>query len=130
MNYYERRQKSLKEKLEVALGKPVDPDGFPSVEDFDPWEDVISGIHGSYAQESDLLFISALEAIRDGRTFEFIQERGFSGEFALYVLSGHGYTQYGTSPRGGWWDVGGVDVLNRLIEKWKEYERAMWGGEQ
>lgn len=118
---------SLREKLTAALAKPL-PDDAEHVhtEVFDPWGDVIEGIHGSYAKESDDLIIDALKAVRDSKTFEFIAERGFLGEFALYVLSGHGLTDYGTSPRGGWPDLEIEDLWQPLIDKWEAYSAIYW----
>jgi hypothetical protein len=117
-----------REQLEAALQKPIygldEPTG---TDDFDPWEDVVQGIHGSYASESDALMVEALKAVRDKATFEFIDRRGFLGEFALYVLSGHGLLEYGTSPRGGWPAPEIADLWQPLIDKWEAYELAAWG---
>jgi len=118
----------LREKILAALAKPS-PE---SVEDndasfFDPWDDVITGIYGSYASESDYLMIRILEAARDGQTFDVIKGHGFAAEFMLYVLAGHGLLEYGTSPRGGWPDPDVADLWQSLIDKWKAYARAVWG---
>lgn len=115
------------ERLKTALAKPL-PDASDLVhsEVFDPWHDVIIGIYGSYASESDDLMIEALEAVRDRTTFEYIEKRGFVGEFMLYVLAGHGLIEYGTSPRGGWPDPSVRDFWVPLIEKWKAYRKVMW----
>lgn len=118
---------TVRSKLEAALAKPIAEPNETSCDDFSPWGDVIEGIHGSYASESDDLFIGALKAVRDGQTFDFAKERGFAGEFALYVLSGHGYLNYGTSPRGGWWDEELEGLLQPLIDKWKAYAAVQWG---
>lgn len=116
-----------REKLAAALAKPL-PDeecGYlVHSEVFDPWDDIIQGIHGSYSAESDDLMIAALKAVRDRKTFEFIDERGFAGEFALYVLSGHGLIEYGTSPRSGWPQY--PDLWQPLIDKWEAYARDHW----
>lgn len=122
-----KRSETLRAKLETALAKPQARENEVSCDDFDPWEDVISGIHGSYASESDDLFIGALIAVRDRTTFDFIKTEGFAGEFALYVLSGHGFLDYGTSPRGGWWDHELEGLLQSLIDKWTEYACIQWG---
>ena len=113
-------------RLEAALAKPLAGPASVSTEDFDPWGDVIEGVHGSYASESDDLFIGALKAVRDHQTFEFIKERGFVGEFALYVLSGHGFLEYGTSPRGGWWRHELEELLQPLIDKWTDHAAIRW----
>jgi hypothetical protein len=118
-----------REELEAALAKPLpceECDYIVHSETFDPWDDVIKGIYGSYSSESDDLMIAALKAVRDKRTFEFIDERGFAGEFALYVLSGHGLTEYGTSPRGAWPDDALADLWQPLIDKWEAYARDQW----
>jgi len=117
---------TIREKIEHALAKPIALNGIGSVDHFDPWADVIEGIDGTYAQESDDLMIAALEAVRDKTTFKFIEDRGFIAEFALYVLSGQGLTDYGTSPRGGWPDNEITDLWQPLIDKWKAYAAAAW----
>lgn len=117
-----------RDRLVVALAKPLpDSGGQVHTEVFDPWHDVLSGIDGSYASNSDVLMIEALEAVRDRATFDFIDRRGFLGEFALYVLSGHGLTEYGTSPRGGWPNPSISDLWDDLIGKWIGYAVSQWG---
>lgn len=119
-----------RQRIEAALAKPLPEDAdFLCVDDFDPWRDVIEGIAGHYAAESDSLMIEALEAVRDGRTFEFIDEHGFAGEFILYVLSGHGLIEYGTSPRGGWPEPTVADLWQPLIDKWNAYASLVWPNE-
>lgn len=120
----------IREKLEAALAKPL-PDSADSVhsEVFDPWEDVIEGIYGSYSSESDDLMIAALEAVRDRTTFDLIEQRGFAAEFALYVLAGHRLTEYGTSPRGAWPDPSITDLWQSLIDKWQAYRKIAWSDE-
>lgn len=124
-----RGELGLRRKLEAALTKPVQSsDGFINPEEFNPWEDIIQGIYGGYSSECDRLMIAALEAVRDGTTFEFFQTKeGFAGEFMLYVLAGHGMLEYGTSPRGGWPDPSIKDLWQPLIDKWKEYSVSQWG---
>jgi hypothetical protein len=118
----------LRASLEAALAKPLpESAGLVHLEVFDPWEDVIEGIHGSYSSDSDELMIAALKAVRDKTTFEFIETRGFVAEFALYVLSGHGLTEYGGSPRGGWPDPEVADLWQPLIDKWEAYAVIAWG---
>ena len=119
--------RDLRSKLEAALAKPQAAEGMVSLDDFNPWGDVIENIHGSYSSESDALFIQAICAIRDGATFDFIKTNGFAGEFALYVLSGHDFLDYGTSPRGGWWKHELDGLLQPLIDKWTEYACIQWG---
>ena len=122
------RAADTRSKLEAALAKPL-PESHDMIsgDDFDPWGDVIEGIHGHYAKGSDDLMIEALEAVRDGETFTFIDRKGFVGEFVLYVLSGHGLTEYGTSPRGGFPDPSIADLWQPLIDKWKAYKDIAWG---
>lgn len=112
-----------------ALAKPVRAADDWDEDAFDPWEDIIHGIHGSYSSESDAMMVEALEAIRDGATFEYIKKRGFAGEFVLYVISGHGLIEYGTSPRGGWPISPLRDVWQTIIDKWVSYADAQWGGQ-
>lgn len=123
---YQKFARIRREKLEAALALPL-----PSVEDeigcdgiFNPWDHVIHGIHGDYSSESDDLMIEVLEAVRDRKTFELIDEKGFIVEFLLYVLSGHGLTDYGTSPRGGFPEH--LDLWQPLIDKWKAYREVKW----
>ena len=118
----------IRARLEAALAKPVAERGdLIGMDEFDPWQDVIKGIHGSYAGRSDALMIAALEAVRDRTTYEWIEREGFEAEFVLYVLSGHGLTEYGTSPRGAWPDPDVADLWQPLIDKWKAYSLACWG---
>ena len=119
---------TTRERLIAALAKPVPSNEYEvGVEGFfDPWDDVIDGISGSYAEECDSLMIAALEAVRDRETFEYIEQKGFAGELMLYVLSGHGLTEYGTSPRGGWPDYEVADLWGALIEKWRAYAEFAW----
>jgi hypothetical protein len=119
---------TIREKLQAELAKPIPEDSYSlgANESFDPWGYIIEGISGSYNSESDRLMIGALEAIRDRSTYEFIEKEGFAGEFMLYVLSGHGFTDYGTSPRGGWPEYEIADLWDELIEKWKAYAAVAW----
>jgi len=120
--------KGLREKLEAALAKPQpDPDMMGDIRCFDPWEDVIHGIYGNYNSECDDLMIAAMKSVRDKTTFEFIKDRGFVAEFALYVLAGHQLTDYGTSPRGGWPDFDIEDLWQPLIDKWEAHAKLNWG---
>ncbi len=124
---YQLAAKKKRADIEAALSKALpDTDGIVHSEVFDPWADVISGIHGSYSSESDELMIAALEAVRDRKTFEFIDERGFVAEFALYVLSGQNLIEYGSSPRGGWPEHELEDHWQALIDKWKAYVEIVW----
>ncbi|WP_374322609.1 hypothetical protein [Brevundimonas sp.] len=114
--------------LVEALVKPIAPSSDEqSCDFFDPWDDVMGGIHGSYSSASDQLMVEALEAARDRSTFDFINRRGFVGEFALYVLSGLGMLNYGSSPRGGWPDEDIADLWQPLIDKWIAYADVAWG---
>lgn len=117
----------VRAKLQAALNKPLpEHHDLMRLEVFDPWEDVISGIFGSYASICDTLMIDALEAVRDKKTFEFIDTYGVAGELALYILAGHGLTEYGTSPRGAWPDPEVADLWQPLIDKWRAYYRIYW----
>lgn len=112
-----------RKKLITALEKPVTND--LSVESFNPWEDIITGIYGSYSSAMDLIFINALKAVRDRTTFDFIFNND-AHEMALYVLAGQGYTEYGTSPRSGWPDSWCADLWDDMIAKWEEYYALTW----
>lgn len=115
-------------RIIAAIAKPPLPDSDRAGDGqfFDPWEDVLDGIHGSYAQASDDLAIRVLEAVRDATTFELIQEVGFAAEFMLYVMSGHGMLEYGTSPRGAWPHPDLKESWQQLIDAWKKYREANW----
>ena len=117
----------MRDKIIAALAKPIQAGEYATCDDFDPWADVIGGIYGSYSSEMDDLFIDALKAVRDRATFDFIDKEGKSGELALYVLAGHGLTDYGTSPRGGWPDSEIADLWQPLIDKWQAHRKAAWG---
>lgn len=116
-----------REELQAALSKPLPQTehDLGSPEFFDPWEDIIQGIYGNYAAESDDLMIEVMEAVRDRTTFDLVKAKGFIIEFLLYVLAGHGLTEYGTSPRGGWPEH--ADLWQPLIDKWKAYRAVAWG---
>lgn len=113
--------------LESALAKPLpnSQEDLGLEEFFNPWDDIVQGIYGSYSSESDRLMIATLEAVRDGKSFELIDKEGFIIEFMLYVLAGHGLTEYGSSPRGSWPDQ--RDLWQPLIDKWKGYAAVAWG---
>lgn len=117
-----------REHLEAALALPLPPsrDDLGVIDYFDPWRNIIHGIYGSYSNESDDLMIEVLEAVRDQRTFEIIQDKGFAAELILYLLAGHGLTSYGTSPRGGWAEFEIEDLWQPLIDKWKAYRDIAW----
>jgi len=118
---------NIREKIEAALAKPLPDRGYIGEEGrFDPWEDVIRGVYGGYSSGCDALMIAALEAVRDRKTFELIDQRGFAAEFILYLLAGHGLTDYGTSPRGGWPGHHIEDLWQPLIDKWKAYSAINW----
>ncbi|TPE53090.1 hypothetical protein [Amaricoccus solimangrovi] len=114
-------------KLEVALAKPLPGDDAPiDMDEFDPWEDVIHGIYGGYSSESDAMMIAALKAVRDKTQAEFMDQWGFAGEFALYVLAGHGLTEYGTSPRYAWPSPEIAGLWDQIIAKWEAFSAIRW----
>lgn len=123
---YEKFARMRRQKLEAALALPLPSNEFERGSEgfFDPWQNIVQGIHGHYSSESDDLMILTMEAVRDGKTFDLIEEKGFIIEFLLYVLSGHGLTEYGTSPRGAWPDQ--RDLWQALIDKWKAYREVAW----
>lgn len=118
-----------RETIAAALAKPMPThkDECGDFERFNPWEDVIQGIYGCYASQSDYLMIEALKAARDRTTFEFVKKEGFAAEFVLYVLAGHNLLEYGTSPRGGWPDPIAADVWQELIDRWEACAALEWG---
>lgn len=117
----------LRERLLLSLEKRLPDSEYDGGEDvFCPWQDIIQNIDGSYSSECDVLMIRALEAVRDRTTFKFIDEFGLAGDMALYILSGHGLTEYGTSPSGGWPDQSVADLWPKIIENWTKYADAHW----
>lgn len=119
--------RQMREKLISALAKPITSSAdCLSLNDFDPWEDVIHGIYGGYSSDCDRLMIAALKAVRDRSTLDFCRSEGLAGELALYVLAGHQLTDYGTSPRGGWPAEAVADLWGALIEKWEAHSAVMW----
>lgn len=114
--------------LQTILDKPLPADdseiGWP--DRFNPWSDIFPHIYGGYSSESDRLMIETLEAVRDRTTFALIDKHGFIIEFMLYVLAGHGLTEYGTSPRGGFPDLDIADQWQPLIDKWTAYAAVAW----
>jgi hypothetical protein len=119
---------TLREKIIQALEKPnaSDAQGF-SMDEFDPWGDIVKGIHGSYNSACDELMLDALKAVCDKTTYAFIDDYGLAGEMALYILSGHGLTDYGTSPRGTWPDHSIADLWPAIIDKWEKAAEIRWG---
>lgn len=124
-DYYTESRQALQTALAKPLPATEDEIGYP--ECFNPWNDIIQNIHGGYSSESDDLIIEVLEAVRDRKTFDLIEAKGFAAEFMLYVLSGHGLTEYGTSPRGAWPEH--PDLWQPLIDKWKAYRLVAWGAD-
>lgn len=122
---YEQHQAKQHAELKATLDKPLPTkDDLGVSEFFNPWDDVIHGIYGGYSSESDDLMIEVMEAVRDRKTFDLIDRKGFAAEFMLYVLAGHGLTEYGGSPRGGW--PMHDDLWQPLIDKWKAYRAVAW----
>lgn len=118
----------LRYMVVAALDKPdKTSDDDVGCDKFDPWDDLLRGIHGGYSSESDALMIEALIAVRDRDTLQFMSDFGFAGEFALYVLSGFGYIDYGGSPRFGWPADEISDLWDGIISKWLSYYAATWG---
>ena len=119
---------TLREKIIQALEKPnaSDAQGF-SLDEFDPWGDIVHGIHGSYNSACDEIMLEALKAVRDKTTYAFINDYGLAGEMALYILSGHGLTDYGTSPRVAWPDHTIADLWSVIIYKWERAAEIRWG---
>jgi hypothetical protein len=110
--------------LEAALALPQRKAKYALGLYFNPWGDVIHGIHGTYCSESDDLMIEVLEAVRDRTTWDLIERRGFVAEFIPYVLAGHDLIGYGTSPQGGYPEH--PDLWQPLIDKWKAYRDIVW----
>lgn len=118
---------NIRAKLEAALAKPIAADDQPiHSETFDPWGDVIQGIYGDYSSESGELMLETIKAVKNGTTFDLMKQKGFIVEFMLYVLAGHGLTEYGTSPRGAWPDPLVADLWDELIEKWEAHNKMLW----
>lgn len=116
-----------RKELEAALSKPLMDSGCgPSVDEFDPWGDIIKGIYGNYNASCDILFIEALKAVRDGTQREYLNKYQWAGELTLHTLAGHGLTDYGTSPRGAWPDWELKDLWDNLIEKWIHHYELHW----
>lgn len=129
---------SRRGRIAIALSKPDQPpddeNGYSCYthESFDPWEDLFDGIYGNYNSGCDQLMIEAMEALYNYSTWEFIEkhqktEFGFAAEFVLYVLAGHEYSDYGTSPRGSFVRDCIRDLWCPLIEKYKKYFAVTWG---
>lgn len=97
---------------------------------FSPWNDLFPRVFGSYSSAMDDVFIDALKVTRGGegqphdRRNIFRAKHGDAGELALYILAGHGFTEYGTSPRTAWPDPTVADQWDLLITKWENYCKA------
>lgn len=120
---------SVREKLLEALSKPNPTEDYNlgDPDYFDPWQDVISNIFGSYAGFCDVYFIETLKSIRDKTTSDLLEYRGKVAELILYIIAGHGLTDYGTSPRYPWPAHDIEDLWGTLIEKWEAYSEVAWG---
>lgn len=122
---------SLREKLEVALAKPVATGPNPDIhsEVFNPWDDVIEGVAGDYSSECDRIMIAALKALMNRDLKAFLASEGLAGEITIYILTGHGFVDYGIGPTGGWPDLDIQDLWGPLIVKWEEYYHETWRDE-
>lgn len=119
---------NLRRKLLDALSKPLpERDQIVHREVFDPWYDIFKGFDGMYSSACDSLMVEALEVVKDQKTFNFINRLGLPAELSLYLLSGQGFTEYGTSPRGGFPSFEVSDLWDELISKWKDYYEIVWG---
>lgn len=122
---------TVRERLLAALAKPA-PQTLDDIrysnmgERFHPWEDVIHGIDGTYSSACDDLMIKALEAVRDNSHHDLCRDYGLAGQVALFILSGHDLTSYGTWPLSGWPNEDIADLWQPLIDRWKAYRRAKW----
>lgn len=117
-----------RQSLVEALAKPdpIDRDDIGDGEHFDPWNDVIKGIDGTYLSACDDVFIASLIAVRDQTTFQFLAKYELAGHLVLYTLSGHDLIDYGSSPHGGWPAFLLADLWDSLIEKWQAYSAVRW----
>lgn len=91
---------------------------------FNPWSDLFPHIYGNYSGVMDELFIDALKACHSRQHQAFHAKYGDMGELALYILAGHGLTEYGTSPRFAWPDLTIADQWPLLITKYENYRKA------
>lgn len=116
-----------RKEFEKILNRPLPAtrDDIAISDYFRPW-DLFPEIYGDYSAMSDILMILALHAVKNGTQFEFIRDNGFVAEFMLYVLVGHGLTEYGTSPRTAWPHPNLADLFPTLIQKWKDYYFVAW----
>lgn len=130
MEPWRKRDIDAADRIRRELAKPLPPSQEEAAfgEYFDPWE-VFDGITGSYSGGIDEAAIHALEAIRDKKTFDAVNgQDGLFVEFFLHIVAGHGYVEYGTSPRGAWFTHDAVDVLaDEWIAKWRAWYEVYWG---
>ena len=85
---------------------------------FDPWG-AFDGVAGSYNDEIDVACISVLRRITDGNFFA----ADALEEFFAYLLCGHDYCDYGTSPRGCFCYPEIKPLLHLWADKWEEFLR-------
>lgn len=113
--------------LAEILAKPDVPseDDIIDPDYFHPWNDLFPHIYGSYSGGMDEVFIAALKTLRgDNSKPVFRAKYGELGELVLYILAGHGFTEYGTSPRSAWVEPSIAPVWDLLITKWEKYHEV------
>lgn len=125
--YIERHWRTAAQ-LRAALDKPL-PEcmEFATVDDFDPWDDVIDGCMGAYSSALDDLAIDVLKAVRDRKTFDLLEgDREVAAELFMHMLA-HKLCSYGSSPRGIFPASPEIaSMWNELIAKWESYAKLKW----
>lgn len=122
------REQEQVARLRAALDKPIAEDRhMQSVDEFDPWEDIVTGVIGSYNSALDRLAIDVLKAMRDRKTFDLVEsDRGLAAELMLNIFATW-LGEYGSSPRGLWPAYHLKPMWDELIEKWEAYAAMHWG---
>ena len=127
----------MKTDYKAIVSKPDIAEDYDAgcTEFFDPWNDLFPNISGGYVNTMDILFIAGLKAVRDRKTYEFFElnsttNTGFAAEMVLYIFDGHGITDCGISPRGGWPSDDIEPYLDEIIRKWEHYYTIVWGDDE
>lgn len=98
-------------------------------EDVEEFWDILGVPYGSYNSAVDEHIIYVIERMMPtphaAYTSEIAKDRGWPEEYVeliKYILCSAGLAEYGTSPRGAWICHSLVDVMPKVIDRW----RSVW----
>lgn len=107
--------------LQKPFEAPARADGCVySDDEFDPWA-LFPGIFGGYSSDFDKCAIDVLTELRDKTK----RRTDLGAEMFREMLCVQEFCDYGTSPRGCFWQLD-CDLLDQLIAKWQTWSEAAW----